>query len=228
MVVYLIENLINGKKYVGMDSKNNPKYLGSGTLIVKAIKKYGRENFKKHILEECSSIEELELRESWWIESLNALKCKDFYNLEDNRKRGVNPFANKTAKEMNEIKAKIFTPERNKKISIANQKPKPKGFGDKVRKIHLGRVRSDESKEKQSKTLKGRISPNKGGKWSEESKNKFGKSILQYDIDGNFIKEWDTITQASKALNIKGINENLKNRSKTSGGYIWKYKNNKL
>ncbi len=65
MVVYLIENLINGKKYVGMDSKNNPKYLGSGTLIVKAIKKYGRENFKKHILEECSSIEELELRESW-------------------------------------------------------------------------------------------------------------------------------------------------------------------
>lgn len=226
MVVYLIENLINGKKYVGMDSKNNPKYLGSGTLIVKAIQKYGRENFKKHILETCSSIEELELRESWWIESLNALKRKDFYNLEDNRKRGVNPFANKTPIEMDEIKEKIFTPERNKKISIANQKPKPKGFGDKVRKIHQGKIRSDESKEKQSKALKGRISPNKGTKWSEESKKKFGKSILQYDINGNLIKEWDTITQAKKALNIKGINENLKHRTKTSGGYIWKYKNN--
>ena len=49
MIVYLITNLINGKRYIGMDSKNNPQYLGSGTLILKAIKKYGKENFKKEI-----------------------------------------------------------------------------------------------------------------------------------------------------------------------------------
>jgi len=26
MVVYITENLVNGKKYIGKDSKNNPKY----------------------------------------------------------------------------------------------------------------------------------------------------------------------------------------------------------
>ena len=27
MVIYMTTNLINGKKYIGRDSKNNPKYL---------------------------------------------------------------------------------------------------------------------------------------------------------------------------------------------------------
>jgi len=67
MVVYEITNLINGKKYIGMDTHNNPNYLGSGSLILKAIKKYGRQNFKKIIIEHCSNIEELEKRETYWI-----------------------------------------------------------------------------------------------------------------------------------------------------------------
>lgn len=44
-------NLINGKKYIGLDSHNNPSYLGSGTLILKAIKKYGRGNFIKKTID---------------------------------------------------------------------------------------------------------------------------------------------------------------------------------
>lgn len=53
-VIYLTENLGNGKIYIGSDTKNqghgDPEYLGSGILIVKSIEKYGRENFKKTIL----------------------------------------------------------------------------------------------------------------------------------------------------------------------------------
>ena len=44
MVIYKTTNLVNGKSYVGMDSKNDPNYLGSGKLLKRAVKKYGRES----------------------------------------------------------------------------------------------------------------------------------------------------------------------------------------
>jgi len=55
-------------------------------------------------------------------------------------------------------------------------------------------------------------------------KSKF-KSILQYDLEGNFIKEWDSIIEAKEKF--KGdIQRCCAGLSKTSCGYIWKYKNN--
>ena len=74
-------NLINNKKYIGIDSKNNPNYFGSGKIIKKAIEKYGKENFKKIILEQCSSRKQLLERERYWINLYNAVEEKDFYNL---------------------------------------------------------------------------------------------------------------------------------------------------
>ena len=59
MVIYKTTNLINGKIYVGQDTKNNPNYLGSGKILKFALKKYGIENFKKEILEECLTLDEL-------------------------------------------------------------------------------------------------------------------------------------------------------------------------
>lgn len=49
-IVYLTTNLVNGKKYVGSHFSSDDDYLGSGVLISKAIKKYGKSNFKKIIL----------------------------------------------------------------------------------------------------------------------------------------------------------------------------------
>jgi group I intron endonuclease len=225
MVVYLITNLINNKKYIGMDTKNNPNYLGSGSLIMKAVKKYGRENFKKEILEICFTINELEKRETYWIKYFDALNDENFYNLADVRKRGKNPFENKTTEELKIIFNKIKSKERNEKIGKANSKPKPEGFGDKISKANKGKKRSEESKINQGIKTKGRISPNKGKTWTLDQKRKLGKPILQYDLKGNLIKEWNTIKEAKNTLKIKGIIECLKNRAKTSGGFIWKYKN---
>ena len=73
MIIYKTTNLINGKFYVGQDSNNRPSYLGSGTALKYAIKKYGKENFKKEILEECSTLEQLNEREIFWIKELDAI-----------------------------------------------------------------------------------------------------------------------------------------------------------
>ena len=81
MIVYCTTNLINGKKYIGLDSNNNPKYLGSGNNISKAIKKYGCGNFKKQILEYCDSLENLVEAEKYWIDYFGAVKSDWFYNI---------------------------------------------------------------------------------------------------------------------------------------------------
>lgn len=52
------------------------------------------------------------------------------------------------------------------------------------------------------------------------------KPINQYDMDGNFIKEWFSQKQASQELKISysGICNCLKKRSKSCGNFKWEYK----
>jgi len=80
----------------------------------------------------------------------------------------------------------------------------------------------------------GYVSPLKGVKQSDEliikraeSKKRNGKCVLQFDLDGNFLKKYDCMTDAynwMKNNNIKGdIKSNLSNRTKKAGGFIWKY-----
>lgn len=51
-IVYQTTNIINNRIYVGMHSTNNldDGYLGSGWVLKAAIKKYGREAFKRQLL----------------------------------------------------------------------------------------------------------------------------------------------------------------------------------
>ena len=63
--LYKITNWINGKIYIGVHSTNNLNdgYMGSGTAIKAAIKKYGIGYFTKEILEQFNSIEEMYIAE---------------------------------------------------------------------------------------------------------------------------------------------------------------------
>lgn len=66
-------------------------------------------------------------------------------------------------------------------------------------------------------------------KLKETKTKKYGKKINQYDLDGNFIKTWNSIREAEKELNISNANicKCLKDKKycKSAGGYKWKYKN---
>lgn len=81
MIIYQIENLINGKKYIGRDSLNRPGYLGGGTAIKNAIKKYGRKNFSKIIIEVCKDYKHLLEREEYWLNFYNVVNNPNFYNM---------------------------------------------------------------------------------------------------------------------------------------------------
>ena len=80
--IYKTTNLINKKYYYGMHSTDNldDGYLGGGNRLWKSIRKYGKENFKKEILEFCKNREELIQREKEVI-NLNELSKKDCMNL---------------------------------------------------------------------------------------------------------------------------------------------------
>ena len=81
--IYLTTNLVNNKKYIGQhrSSTFDPSYLGSGTLFVKALKKYGSKNFSQEILCECETYEELDDKEIYYISLYDAVRSNEFYNI---------------------------------------------------------------------------------------------------------------------------------------------------
>ena len=77
-VIYLIWNMLNGKKYVGqtkltVKERFNQHAKCKKSLIGKAIHKYGRKNFRYGVIEICDTLEQLNECEKYWI---TALRCK--------------------------------------------------------------------------------------------------------------------------------------------------------
>jgi hypothetical protein len=81
-IIYETTNLINGKKYIGIHKTSNidDGYIGSGVAIEKAIIKYGKENFKREILEFCLSYDELIDKEKIYVNK-DWVSDKSNYNL---------------------------------------------------------------------------------------------------------------------------------------------------
>ena len=89
-IVYKITNLLNDKYYIGVHSTNdlNDGYLGSGRQIKEAIKKYGKEHFKKDILHIFTTLEhsaeiasELMFKKEAELVNENVLKDPLCYNI---------------------------------------------------------------------------------------------------------------------------------------------------
>jgi hypothetical protein len=103
-----------------------------------------------------------------------------------------------------------FSKERNMKISISN-----KGKS----KSHKGRPFTEEHRNK-IKAKRDHLK-NRKNTWSNIP-------ILQEDLEGNFIKEWNSQKEAQISFNkLKGdgIGAVCRGKQKTAYGFIWKFKN---
>jgi hypothetical protein len=85
--IYITTNSVNGKGYIGQKKFDNGSrwktYLGSGYHLQNAIKKYGKRNFQRNIVDIGFTEQELNDKEIEWIKLLNAVESEDFYNMID-------------------------------------------------------------------------------------------------------------------------------------------------
>lgn len=139
-----------------------------------------------------------------------------------------------------------FLGKKHKEESIRKMSEKAKlRFQNKEETIKL--------KERLKKYYSEHDSPMKGRKLSEERKKQIGdahrgkhlwigtgrihpmkgklppnaKRVLQYDMDGNFIKEWESLRKAAIALGLTSCNigKVCKGERNHCGGFKWKFKN---
>jgi hypothetical protein len=218
--IYLVINCYNdpNKVYIGKTKNSREK---------DHKKKYGN-NIEYFYIDEIDSLkhEDWEPLETYWIEQFRQWG----YKIVNIRKKGGSGPDFHT----DETKYKISQSTLGYKKSIDTKQ--------KMSKVKLGKKLPKETKEKISKANKGKIFSSshinnlkkghlkkdksfyKNDNWLKNIK----KSILQYDKQGNFIKEWSSIREASNNLNINetAISQTLNNKQKTSGNYIWRYKEN--
>ena len=196
-LLYKTTNLINNKTYIGIHQTNkiDDGYLGSGLAMERAIKKYGKHNFKREIIEYCDSYDELLEREKHYVNEKWVSEDTN-YNLktggqssgvlsEESKAKISNTLKEKYAS--GEIKSRnvapyVATDEQKKQISESlKERYKTKTHH---RKGCKGQVPWNKGKKGQIPWNKGLTGltrkPSKLGPMSEEQKKKQSESLKEY------------------------------------------------
>lgn len=195
--IYLVQNKINGKGYIGKHKYAGPgfdnNYWGSGVILKKAIEKYGLENFSRRVICTCDSLIELNESEKYWIKELNAYESDDWYNLtiggdgftghhteeakqkigDASRGREISDETRKKISERNTIffKGYKWSEEAVEKRAASNRgKKRTQETKDNISKALTGKALSDEHKQKISKA-------HTGMKYSEERNKKISETM---------------------------------------------------
>lgn len=208
MIIYKRINTINHKVYVGQTSKseqdrwkvhvyesfddsNKREY---NFYFHRAIRKYGPKNFEGEVLEECSSREQLNDREQYWISHYKSNDPKFGYNMTAGG-GGIEGFKHRkeTIKKMSKAaKGKKFTKEHCKNISMSHIGLPGNNLGRKFSEEHRKNISSSKSgpnhpffgkkRPDLSKRFSGVNNPYYGKKHSEETKAKMRAAKLKHKL----------------------------------------------
>ncbi len=238
MIIYCTTNLINNRKYIGLDTANNSKYLGSGKNFKLAVKKYGKNNFRKDILTHCKNLEELLLMEEFYIQRLKADISKNYYNIaHGGGKIKLCPICQYDLKG-NLLNCWDSIKAVESQLGFNNSKITAVAKGNYGRRTAYGYVwrYSKDSFDKYPTTNQYNFTEEQRNHLSEIHKgnknsmygikgkdNKKSVKIIQKDLEGKLIKIWDSVTLAQNTLNINNISMCLKKKRKKAGGFLWEY-----
>ena len=168
--IYKITNLLNGKMYIGQHTTSNidDGYMGSGKIILRALKKYGKENFRKEWLMFCEDEEELNYMERVYVDQ-TWVDRSDTYNLNLGGIGGIK-FGQHCKPHSEEHKRKISEACKGKPHEACRGRPLSDEHRRKLSEAHKGIKRSDETRRKISEKKK-------GIKRSDEQKKKQSEAI---------------------------------------------------
>lgn len=219
--VYLHINKVNGKVYVGITSMKveNRWREGKGykkcEIIDKAILKYGWSNFEHIILYKTSKNRAIVLEKAL----IKFYKNKGMsYNISGGGE-GAGTVSEYTKEKLRQYKGE--------KSSMFGKHPSKETIEKRIStRRALGHYSKDTSWLAPYRLRKGKESPMYGRKPSENTLLAHRRVILQFSLDGEFIREFNSIKEASEEISISksAIVHCLKGKTKKAGGYKWKYK----
>lgn len=173
--IYLITNLFNFKKYVGITKfsleERFSQHIKRGFLLTEAIKKYGEQKFSIELIEVVESAERAYELEIFYIKEYNT-KAPNGYNLTDG---GDGIFGwNITDEYREQCSFRTKDLHKNKKVGMygkkhTNETRKKMSESSKGNQNCLGRVLSEETKFKISES-------NKGKKHTDETRKKISEN----------------------------------------------------
>ena len=240
--VYAHINKINGKIYIGQTKQTLEQRFNHGNgykhcrHFNSSIQKYGWDNFEHIILVDNLSIDMANIIEEELIKKYNTTNHNNGYNMKSG---GLNHIP---SEETRKLLSETHRGERHWNYG--------KHWGDdfkkKLSEIHTGREITPEWRKNMSIAMKNR------GSFSEEHKKKISlskmgernpmygkdispklrkifsekaKKVLQYDLDGNFIKKWNTASDILKEydVDLSNIFRCCIGERSSCGGYIWEY-----
>lgn len=214
-----------------------------------AITKYGLENFNFEVIIICFDDDRL-IYEKQYIKKYNSL-VPNGYNILEGGQEGVLGFkhseetkrliSEKSKENSNRSEIKELSRQRmielNKRINSGEIVKKSEKWYKALEEGRIGNrggKSTDETKKKISEGLKRFFESNDGSSINKDKHRQImtkvrGRKISQYTKEGILIVTFDSIILASDATGIgyRAIQSNLAGRSKSSGGYIWKYSDEK-
>lgn len=237
--IYCIENIIDGKKYIGQ-SKNiyNRWYQHKLELnhnkhgniyLQNAWNKYGENNFKFYIIEKCSE-DELNEKEIYYISYFDShahLGKRNGYNLTTGGE-GIGDLSEEERQVYREAQQSIPIYQIDLKGNIINKWNY--GAREASKKLNIEQSCIWNCANHKRKTYKGFIwiymsEYNDNFNFNEYiNRNTQARRIKQYDMDGNLIDIWESANSLSKyGYDCSAIIKTCKRRYKHHKNYIWCY-----
>jgi hypothetical protein len=181
--IYEITNLVNQRKYIGFKvySKGWEEYMGSSKLLQRDIKQLGVNNFKREIIEECETLEELQQREIFYLNLNDVLNNDMFYNqsIPHPKFRILKGSTNSNkGRTWDEIYGVEYA---TKKREALRNRIKGKKWSEICGDVSRAEERRSKAKSKKTEETKLKMSEGrKGMKFTEEHKQNLSKARLSY------------------------------------------------